>query len=366
MKAAPLADLFALAEGLLAHEETVWDAAATAIDAWIRAASVEEIERIGIAARGSFRQARGFAEAARGEARLGKLPASAATSVSALLSMHRSGYIRELAVRHLATANDDLVVPFLLLRADDIVPSTRSLAEAAISARLDPAHTAALARSLGIVEVLRRRQRGAGGPLVRAVDDWLLQDVCREALVVASDASGLAVRRAALRLRLRAGPRRPVLERALSDGDTGIRLWAARAAATSPNDADKRALVPLLEASRSAWTRLLGLRARAKLDVDDGPLERALLDPHAAVRYAARTLLRARHPERAFGETRRAALAVLGDPRVSTAAVVGSLGALADVGLAVDVGLLARFVVDPRARVRIEARRTLEHLAPSG
>jgi hypothetical protein len=344
-------DLFSLADALLSPDEGVRGAARQAIETWVRTASAADITRVAIAARASFRATRWSP------------PFDAPITVAALLSLHRNGYVREAALHLLARADDDVVVPFLLLRADDIVPSVRAFAEAAIQERLVPSHARAFARSLGVVELLRGRQRGGGGPLVRAVRDLLLQPASRDALAAASTGEDAVVRLAAFKLRVHAEPVAPVLERALADRDTRVRLWAARAAATAPSEIDRRALVARLEASRSAWTRLLGLRVRSKLDADDDrPVERALLDHHAAVRYSARTLLRARHPDRAFGEARRAALAVLERSDASTAEIIGALGALADVGLPADAPAIARFEADARARVRSEAARTLEIL----
>jgi hypothetical protein len=125
-------------------------------------------------------------------------------------------------------------------------------------------------------------------------------------------------------------------------------------------DADKRTLLPLLEMAPSAWMRSLALRARTHLDPSDAPLEAALLDHHATVRYLARTLLRAKNPARSFAATREHVLCVLGRPDASAAQHIGALGALADVGLAEDAAVAARFTNDPRPRVRREASRTLE------
>jgi HEAT repeat protein len=107
------------------------------------------------------------------------------------------------------------------------------------------------------------------------------------------------------------------------------------------------------------------LRAREHFDPSDAFLELALLDHHEAVRYLAMTLLRKRHPERAFGEMRKRALAILASPETPARELVGALGALADVGLAGDAKEVARFLEDPRPRVRAEAARTSSMLRVS-
>jgi hypothetical protein len=334
-----------------------------AIHDWFCSATPREVVALAAVARVSFRAGvwSGYVPlgARLPSERLDEVAPRYPVAVAALLSMHRSGFVRELALGRLAESRDDRVLPLLLLRTDDIVPSLQAFAERAVEAVVRDEFAAALARSLGILEVLRRRARSGRSPLVRRVHDLLAKPEHLPVLVASCADSDPLVRRTAFALRLRAEPPTPVLAAALADSDTGVRLWAARTAfSRATTDDDKRALLPRFEASRSSWTRSLALRARSKLDSSDAPIEAALLDANAGVRHVARTLLRARHPERDFGRTRERALAVLADPGACIAAIVGALGALADVGLAADAQVAAAFVGDRRRRVRDEARRT--------
>ena len=106
-------ELFAFASALVLADEARRAEADAAIEAWVRTASVAAIVRAAIVARASFNYASSFAP----RSRLG---------VAALFSMHRNGYVREVALDELARSSDDVVIPFLLLRADDIVPSLRA------------------------------------------------------------------------------------------------------------------------------------------------------------------------------------------------------------------------------------------------
>lgn len=344
-------------------------AAERELDAWLSGVTPREAVALAAAARVSFRHGvwRTYVplDAPIPAGRLDEVAPRHPLAVAALLSTHRSGYVRELALARLVESTDDRGLPFLLLRTDDIVPVLRSVAEHAVQARVRTELAPALARSLGLLEVLRRRARGGRSLLVRRVDEVLGDPACRPALVAASADDEPLVRRKALALRLRGEPASAVLAVAAADADTGVRLWAARTTfSRETTDYDKRALLPLFEGSRSAWARSLALRARARLDPTDAPIEAALLDPHGAVRRVARVLLRARHPERDFGGTRARALAVLADPAARPAAVVGALGALADVGLAVDAPLAAALASAESAprRVRAEAERTAKLL----
>jgi hypothetical protein len=162
------------------------------------------------------------------EGRLEMFELSLRLPLAALLSMHRSGFLRELALQVLAASTDSRVVPFLLLRADDIVPGLRRNAEEAVAARLRPEHATAVARSLGIIELLAARVRGGGGTLVRSIRDFLAEPAQREALVLASRDEDASVRRAAFELRLRTErgergePVAVVLREALADEDPRI------------------------------------------------------------------------------------------------------------------------------------------------
>jgi HEAT repeat protein len=285
-------------------------------------------------------------------------------SVAGLLSMHRNGFVRELGVEALVESPDPFVVPFLLLRCDDIVASLRSRAESAIAGRLREGFAPAFAESLQLLDQLAGRERGGKSSLVASVHRFLALPPQRPALEQACGSPSPAVRRLAYGLRLRHEPPLTVLQAALGDPAIGVHVWAARTAASAVTpEADQRVLVHQLTRSRSAWVRALALRRLSKLEPSDAPLEAALVDHHAAVRLCARELLRARHPQRTFRATHDLACALLGQPDLrQAAALVGALGALSDVGTKDDLTLVHRFTEDPRPRVRREAERTLVQL----
>ena len=307
---------------------------------WARQASIREIIRVAAAARSAYR---GFVPEGT------DMP-----EFAALLTLHRSGYTRQRGLLVLARSRDPFVLPFLLLRLDDIVPSLRAYAEEAARSRLEERYAAAWVRSLRLVELLRARKRGGGGRLLGEILSFLSGHP--EALAEGAHDLDPLVRLRSFELR---GP--TALAEALRDADLRVRLWAARTTASKATTVpEKRALVPMLEASSLASMRLLALKTWAVIDArDDAPIERALLDHHAAVRYFARTTLRTRHPDRAFGDARMRAICVLEDPAATNDDVVGALGALADVGIREDAPRVEPFVTDGRRRVEREASRTL-------
>ncbi len=103
------------------------------------------------------------------------------------------------------------------------------------------------------------------------------------------------------------------------------------------------------------------LRARGKREAPRPHLERALLDPNAAVRYLARASLRSL----GAAGSRDIYLRALSTP-VDAASIVGALGGLADLGTREDAAVAAAFLRDPRVRVRAEACRTVGVLDSEG
>jgi len=87
-----------------------------------------------------------------------------AAAVAALLTLDRSGYLREAGVRLLAGDDAAFALPFLLLRLNDPVEAVRQRAGAALRARLDVSDTAQVAALRPLMEALSRRRRS--GPIV--------------------------------------------------------------------------------------------------------------------------------------------------------------------------------------------------------
>lgn len=362
----PPSRIFALATKLGAGEAAA--EAERLVEAWVNAATGREILAFADAARSSFTQsvwpwaARVALDEHIEDDKLDLVAPRAKAAVAAVLSTHRSGYVRELGTTYLALSSNPLVIPFLVLRLDDIVPSLRRVAEDAVLRRSNAEYAPFFANALAIISALvereRSKQRAAG------VLEFLARPECRTALVEASTNDDAIVRRHAIELLSKHDDEVTALTLGLCDRDTRVRLWAARTA-TSQKTAEpaRRALLPALLGSRSPSVRTLALRAAKALGERDEAFEQALLDHHSSVRHLARAILRARHPDRAFGATRTNALRVLADANATSGAIIGALGAMADVGLASDVDRVSSFASDPRSRVRSEARRTVSLLS---
>jgi hypothetical protein len=286
---------------------------------------------------------------------------SDASAIAALMSMDRSGYVREHGVRELARGGEAFTLPFLLLRVADPVVPVRELAVAAVRDRLDAGNVASLVPLLPLVEGLDRRRRV--GATARGIGDLLLHGAPggRAALWAGVRGAGgvadPAVRASCLRLLAQVDPLGAV-EGAMATGDPRLRHWAAGVAtAPSLDPAHADRLLPLLERDANPRTRWRALRARARRPDALPHLRRALLDPDARVRYLARAGLRARgHPVTVA--VYRAALAPAA-PGPDPGTLVGALAGLSDMGGPGDVPLVLPYLDHARVRVRSEAWRAL-------
>lgn len=234
-------ELFTAAYGLVGAASAE---SARTIEGWFQGASARAIASVAAAARTEFRYGvwPGYVtpQAPLDDARLDAFDPSARLAVAALLSLHRSGYVRQLGLTFLARSEDARVIPYLLLRADDIVATLRAASERAIAERLRPELAVTFARALPLVELFGRRERGGQGSLVRSIRNFLVDPLHHAALVEATRDGDHVVRRLAFALRLRTEPPEHVLRAALADADTGIRRFAARtigcASAPDPTD----------------------------------------------------------------------------------------------------------------------------------
>lgn len=143
----------------LAGSETARAPVLAVVDRMVRGASAEALAWLDQRARtlSEWRQEWYWAPAvtvARVRA-LARSPAAAA----GLASLHPSGFVREAAVERLATSDDPLALPFLLLRANDWVSPVRDAAVAGVEAILSRRGAGPFVPWLTLVD----RYPGSGG-----------------------------------------------------------------------------------------------------------------------------------------------------------------------------------------------------------
>jgi HEAT repeat protein len=282
--------------------------------------------------------------------------------VLGLASFHASGYVREAAVRELATFPGGGELPFLLIRLNDWVEPVRDAAYEAVQARLVPACAPHVVRSLWLVERLERCGRADHEALVGRVHELLTGPAGRPALRAALTTDDRWLRRSCYRLLLdRPGEDGPeIIRMAVRDEDAMIRLRAIRAAGVVLDTNGLREILeqvgrdPFMLVRREA----LGLWLRHFPEAAESVLRDALLDSSPALRQTARVVLK----ERGAGEFREFYLSALADSQATR--LRPALFGLAETGSKADAARVESFLSHPAPGVRRAAVTALSRLDP--
>jgi hypothetical protein len=286
--------------------------------------------------------------------------------VWAMFTMHPSGYVREAALRRLASEGDaTLALPYFLLRANDWVDQVRDVALEAVKALLVPEHAAIWVSVLGLVDQLRVRSRNDHAWLTAGVSSLLVRPELRPALMDAARSQDRSVGVWTLRVSasLPDADRAMLVSMAMESADPVVRLRAAKAVRAWAECPGRERLLATI-----ASDRFMPIRREALYAVlDDAPercrafLRAALLDRHASMRHAAMSYLTA-PPEKA-GEsldTRTFYLGALaaGKSADQAAAILG----VGECGTQADAERLVPFAEDDRPMVAAAAVRAVAAL----
>lgn len=215
----------------------------------------------------------------------------------AVLSMHRSGYVREAALRRLTESKDGRELPYLFIRLNDWVAEIRGLAEQAMTARLSPASAPGLVQLLPLVGWIRDWSRAADDMEARIYRE-LSAPESRQAMLSGLRSTDVRVRRPVARILIEAGGKSlpQVLATALQDKDVVVRVWAAAAARQVLDGQELHAALDEIGRNRSARVRqeaLIGWVGRFPEEAHDR-LVLALRDRFAVVRGFAQFELKRR------------------------------------------------------------------------
>jgi HEAT repeat protein len=260
----------------------------------------------------------------------------ATTLLVALGSTHSSGYVREAAVRVLASRHEPIAGTALALRAVDHVPEVRAAARSVLVLRRDAASAA------GVVPILcATRERASASGAIEAYLGGLPPDVVRSLVRSSDPATRL--------LALERAPLRPdeLLRFAGGDSDTRCRTAAARRILRDDPRAGARALLEV----RPARVRALALELADQALLRER-LDQLLLDRSTVLRRAAQRRAQALGVD----------LAVFYRERLPARAAILGLG---KTGAADDVEILRSLVERGQtAGIRRAAVRGLGGLAP--
>ncbi|MDT0269628.1 hypothetical protein RM844_25420 [Streptomyces sp. DSM 44915] len=270
----------------------------------------------------------------------------------ALAAAHPSGHVREAAVAELASLEDVLALPALVLRAADPVPQVRDPARAALTRRLREPDGAALVGAAPVALVLRDRR--AGRWLADRIENVLRggPDATLHAALAAQD---WRTRRTAHLTALAAGrldlPR--LLRAARHDRDPLTRAVCAEAAVRTAVAARAVDLVRPLLANGAAVVRAAAVQALAGAG-EVGPARDALPDRNPLVRATAQAAARRAGLEPAACYRELLAVAA---PEPGAIAGLGETGSGSG-----DADLVRPWLTHPRPRGRAAAVRALRRL----
>jgi HEAT repeat protein len=277
-------------------------------------------------------------------------------AAAAICSMHRSGFIREEAVRRLAALRTGEELPYLLIRAADWVEPVREVATQSIRDRLVVDYVPVLIDNLVLLEG-ESFETGRAAALTPAIERLLSSGEALPQLLQAVSHPDRGVRRAASRRALHAGSDAlDLLEAALDQDDVIVAGVIAESAIEQAAEGERDALLQRLSTHPFGRIRQLALTARLRLFPDSATdvLGRALFDRQAGVRDVAQGALAKEGVD--VAQRYREALGV--DPFIS-------LMGLGESGIKRDAGLAVPFLTAAETRVRRAAVRVISNLDPA-
>lgn len=281
-----------------------------------------------------------------------------------LYSLHWDGFVREQAVKHLATVSDGRELPYLLVRSNDWVDAVRHRATSALKHRLTPANASSIAAHFPLISRLFRCSR-IEDEFKNAVADFLRFPEMQDTVSAGMDAEDLEVRLICYGAALNspAFDKASVIRRAANDLRPRIRLWAARSADGALSGFDLRGALEMLDQDKFAPVRLQALRMWLVHFPDESQerLQTALFDAQPPVRDFAQFTLRKLRPDADIADYYRSAIQSA-EKQDLTAAISG----LGETGSPSDVQLIMPYAMKGRARSRRAALRAIGRLDRTG
>ena len=280
--------------------------------------------------------------------------------VLGIAACNRSGYVREEAVRRLASLGITAGLSYLLIRLNDWVPSVRVQALLAARNRLTSDNRTGFLKCLPIVLRLPIAGRIDLRPFVRDVFDLLnSQDFESELTDGLAQLTG-RIRREYYKLALdmRVGIRESQVPKMMEDLDPFIRKCLVSWVLSDARSATAKQVLSILLSDKVESVRKDALYAVAEKypELKEKALMAGLFDTSESVREVSRYFLQKHGEIDLRGEYLRAVTGVQG------AMLVGAIAGLGECRNLADVEVLEPFLSHPAALVRRETIRSLQLL----
>jgi hypothetical protein len=360
---AELASIPHLLPFIFGEDRRVAHAAATALEAATRAATVVQLAQIEEACRRHRSPMPPFAQA------WGNLQPADVSRVSAfgavescvlgVTSFNANGYIREVAVTRLDALSDGRELPFLVLRLNDWVTPVAERARTAVERRLVPAYGDAVLDSLPLLLRLGASKRREHAGLLTQVFEFLRAPAQAVVLRRGLSVRDRIIRRVSFRLAREADGADASAQfvMALRDADTMVRLEAVAAARRGLATVDLASALAIAVEDPYPPIRREGIAAAAERlgDGADAWLLAAVMDRNRVVREVARFYAGRRGLVRDFAAFYRVRLRD-GQPPGELATALSGIG---ETGNSADASAILPFLGHSRPAVRQAAMRGL-------
>lgn len=278
--------------------------------------------------------------------------------VLGMATLHFNGYVREQALRLLATVKNGEEVPFLLLRVNDWVAEICDAAQHLIEERLTSKYASFFVKSLPLLNRVQYGHRGHAREVVVAIIGLLKKE--GQAVVMGLDSGDPETRRSCYRLAFQCNnvDKGLIVQRALSESDPAIRLCGIQNLASISERSPAERLLSRARADRFAPVRREAIRVSAHIFPEAAVpwIKDALLDRHPAVRSYAQFLM-GQHSKLNLKQFYLDALT-----RPDSGKLCAAISGLGEAGTASDAECVVAYVSHPRARIRRAVIRTLARL----
>lgn len=220
-------------------------------------------------------------------------------AVTAMMTLHKNGFIREPATRQLSQRNDGAELPYLLLRLADWVPQVRVVAESAIEQRIRSDYLHHFVHNIALLERIKQKQRTHGlarrTALIEHIVSELLHPTNRKIFLDGLRHKDIQVRRTLLKIVRDSGLQdlSEIIVLAIRDKDKTNRQIVVDMSNRLPH-LDRLELLNRLLNDPSAFIRLESLRTLCDEQENSNTAQviSALLDRSSAVRDFARWKLK--------------------------------------------------------------------------
>jgi HEAT repeat protein len=273
-----------------------------------------------------------------------------------LVASHWSGYVRAEALRLLSEDRSLDAIPYILLRLTDWVDQVRYSAELLVRQRLHAEFADRFVSCLPLLDRLARSVR-INPATVWTIHGLLCTVACAPALLRGMSSPSHEVRRTCFRLSVANAAFQvdEVLDKAASDPDVMLRMWAFESALKIPNSwrsLRERAL----RDPYSPIRRIVFESLKVDPETPMSSLVEFLMDPSAAIRNACQDLIDTRFN----GDSAAYYRSALDGSSGQTLSIC--VRGLAEIGNVDDAEAIARFISNPSARTRSEVVRALRKL----